>query len=442
MQARYVWHTPLEPTSGTVTHVNRSVSRAGTPRRKSGKKLNNLNFYKENLKDSQTDRILRPLFLATLTTNVIFITLSVALSLASLLFTGTTLTALPAAIAQTYLVINGASIASDGVIIGAIPLLPVTIVVAVTAVGVYRQVRERASLRQLYILLALTVGIPFLLTVTAALMLLDAAQVFSVVPPPWTAYVRVVIVHLVAFGLGLGPRLWKALLAHWGLPGFLLPAAAVALRLLATWSGIGLVFVVILLIANWQSVTSPLGAVLLLILYAPNAALAGSWILLGGDYRFGESSWSLFSVDSVPLPAHPWLTAVPGTVHPAAWLLIGLMAIATAVVLRSEPTYGLVAAVFTAVDTAVLIVISSGSVGVYGYVGPTWWLVVILTAVWPAVIGAVAMAIEKIRPQPPTVTVADTADGSNVMEENLDESSGAGIGDGNPAPSNPGSTED
>ncbi|MDY6049277.1 MAG: DUF6350 family protein [Corynebacterium sp.] len=377
--------------------------------------------------------------------NVIFVTLSVALSLASLLFTDTTLAALPAAIAQTYLVVNGAPIASDAVTIGAIPLLPVLLVITVTALSVHRLIKDRASLRQLYWLLGIVVGIPLALTLTAAAMLLDASQVFTVTPPPWTAYLRVMGVHVVAYGLGLGPRLWRALLKHWGLPSFLLPSALLALRLIAAWAGLGFAFVTILLIANWHTVIAPGAAVLLLLLYAPNAALAGSWILMGGDYRFGASSWSLFSVDSVPMPALPWLTAVPGTVHTGAWLLIGLLALVTAITVRRVPTYGLIAAVFCGLNTAILVALSSGTVGVYGYVGPTWWLVILLACVWPAAVGAVAMGLTRVSsprgdgaigtntPEPPTVTVSEdtvSEDKPEITEDSLNEGSGAGIGDG------------
>ena len=56
-------------------------------------------------------------------------------------------------------------------------------------------------------------------------------------------------------------------------------------------------------------------------------------------------------------------------------------------VLKNMPEYGLAVAPFTAIGMGILLYLSSGQVGVLGYVGSTWWLAVLLAAVYPAAIG-------------------------------------------------------
>ena len=352
---------------------------------------------------------IRRLVVPFIVSNVIIITFCIAISLAALLFTSTTLVALPAAIAQSFLVTNAAVISGTGHTIAVVPLLPACCVWFLTAWTTYGLVKKRASVRDLWIISATATGIPLLLTLTAAAMLWDAAGVFAVAPPPFTAYLRVAVLHMTAVAFGMGPRLWKALARRYGIRELWGDAAGGACRILGLWTVSGLVCAVVMVAIHWRAIGHPL----VTLGFAPNAAFAGAGILLGGDYRIGASSISLFSVETTALPPVQWMVGIPGSVHPAAPALIAVPLIVAVFALRRIPNLGLVASPFVAIGTLILIFLSSGNVGVYGYAGPTWWIVTGLAALYPAIIGIVGLLLTQRR----------KADEKNVDGEEWEEGS-------------------
>lgn len=360
-----------------------------------------------------TRRLVMPFIIS----NVIIITVSIAISLASLLFTSTTLVALPGSIAQTYIVINGGAISGSGQVISSVPLLPALCVGLLTARTTYSLVKTRASMRDLGIIFAMAVGIPFLLTLTATAMLWSASQVFAMALPPLLTFVRVVVLHAAAVLAGMGPRLWKALARRYAVPEAWVSSAYAALRLLALWMVAGFILVAAMTVVRWQPVGHPLVA----LGYVPNAAIGGASVLLGADFRVGESWVSLFSAHPGFLPPVQWLVAMPETVHPAAAFIMVVAFLIALFVLKDIPEYGLAVAPFTMVGMGILQLLQSGPVGVLGYVGSTWWLAILLAGVYPAAIGLGGIIIRLIRGKSvPTATEEaeqDSADSSTQRAE-------------------------
>lgn len=335
----------------------------------------------------------RRLVMPFITSNVIIVTVAIAISLASLLLTSTTLIALPGSIAQAYIVINGGAISGSGQVISSVPLLPALCVGLLTARTTYSLVKTRASMRDLGIIFAAAVGIPFLLTLTATAMLWSASQVFAMGLPPLLTFARVVILHAAAVLAGMGPRLWKALARRYAVPEAWVSSAYAALRLLAVWMVAGFILVAAMTAVRWQPVGHPLVA----LGYLPNAAIGGASVMLGADFRVGESWVSLFSAHPGVLPPVQWLVAMPESVHTAAAFIMVVAFLVALFVLKDMPEYGLAVAPFTMVGMGILQLLQSGPVGVLGYVGSTWWLAILLAGVYPAAIGLGGVLIRLIR---------------------------------------------
>ncbi|WPF66764.1 MULTISPECIES: DUF6350 family protein [unclassified Corynebacterium] len=294
----------------------------------------------------------------------------VVIAMTGLLVTSTSLGAMPATVAQLWLILNMAPIRLDGITLGLMPLLP--------AMGMIWLLSRARPTRRFEV--GLLLGVPLLLTGIAWLMLFDARAVYPVdVPSPW-AFLTTLIVHSLALLLGYRPwPQWAKDAVRYLL--YLLGAAAVVWIAVVAW--------------NWQA-TSP-GAVAVSLLYLPNAVIAAAAVLVGAEFHAGEASISLFSVHLVPLPPLP-LFAVPGQALPWAMALLLIPAgVAVALWWRRVPTWreavyaGGCAGALTLVGTY----LAGGQMGVYGATGPMEWLAALLVFVWVAGVGAAAGLVHK-----------------------------------------------
>lgn len=308
------------------------------------------------------------------------------------------LAALPATIADMWMVSHLAPVVYDDVTVGMLPLLPAIGVVAAVASRVRSVLRSKVSVLDIGVALGCTLVVPAILTVVAWLMLWDAAKVYDVGPPPiLQALATTIVVHLVAFVLGLGPRLWKALFKRYRLPvplvdgmsdafafaRYLALAALVVMLLLAVF---GLDRQRDMLASFPDSGGATLAALVVLsILYLPNALVGMASVLLGADVAFGGAQVSLFSIHLVPLPPTPLTALIPGSANPYAPALLLVTATAAAYAwVKAKPSLMQIlgGALGAGVIMLVLVVLSGGTLGWYGYVGPTWWLAPLLAAVW------------------------------------------------------------
>ena len=335
---------------------------------------------------------------AALLPNAIVLAFVIAAAFGGLLLTSTTLSALPATIAHLWLTLNAAPVSGRGVDISLMPLLPAFLV----GYGTYRRVRTspavRGGLKDMGLQAIWIVGIPVLLTLTAIVMLVDAATVFDVgVPNVAIALLRTAGIYIVAFLFGLRQPLWEATSARWGLEEALYQQVGRAVRL-CVWfmvAGGGVTLVSLGIhhqqIAELSSNYSPLGNLgvwLLSLLYLPNAALSGWALLMGSEFAMGVGSVSLYGSTLPPLPPVPLMAALPLSVSPYALALLVIPAvIMTIVVIRKVPTAveSLYLTVATMVVATCAFFYAGGTAGIYEYVGPTILLSIGLAVAWVAV---------------------------------------------------------
>lgn len=371
--------------------------------------------------------------------NIVVVLGLVVLGLAGLMLSSTTLTALPATLAQSWLVLNLVPAVAGGVEIGVLPMLPALGLAALIARRVHGAVKDRVSIADLVVLAACTLLVPVILTLVASVMMWDAGRVFEVSPPPLgDAILRTLAVHLVGLVVGMGARLWRALLRHYGLPDWLVDAAGSAWRFLVWLAGAALVVLVVLLAFGWQRQVDLLshfdGAggvaalVLISLLYLPNALVATSGVLMGSEFNLGEASVSLFSIHLVPLPTLPLMAVIPGTASEWAVVLLAIPAVIAAVLAyRARPSapQAVAGGLLAAVVMLVLCYLTRGAIGYYGPSGPMPWLTPALAFVWVAGVGlAVAGAgrlaelrNRELEPEPEAETETEPED-----EEALDDS--------------------
>lgn len=308
------------------------------------------------------------------------------------------LAALPATVAEMWLASHLAPVVYDGVTVSMLPLLPAIGIVAVVASRVRALVRSKVSVLDLGVALGCTLVVPAALTVIAWLTLWDASSSYDVSPPPiLEALVRTLIVHIVAFVLGLGSRVFKALARRYGVAVSLVDGALNAASF-TRYLGLAALVVALLLaafgverqrdmLAAFPDSGGATAAALVVItlLYLPNALVGLGSVLLGGDVTFGGAQVSLFSIHLVPLPPTPLTALVPGSVSDyAPALLLVTASVAAWVWVRAKPTLMQVlgGAVAGGAIALVLGYLAGGRLGWYGHVGPTWWLAPVLAAVW------------------------------------------------------------
>lgn len=333
----------------------------------------------------------------------------IVIAFAVCLFTGVPMAWLPTAIAMCLMVVNLVPLSAGGVTISVVPALPALILGLLLAGRIRRAFATKATIKDLLICLAWVIGLPVVIVLVAWLMLWDAGKVYDVAPPSLLAALpRVVVLHGAAMVLGMGPKLWEALLSRYKVPVFVPHGATAAARIMMWLAAAGFAVVIVALpfsigrqqeILNaYPNIDAPGIAALyvLSVLYLPNAVLNALAIIIGSELNFGGASLSLFSVHTVPFPPVPLLGLIPGQVHVWAPALMAIaMGVVLYVLIRSRVGFlhSLVAGVSAAALMAGAVYLGSGDLAAYGYVGPTFLSAVGLVAIWVAVLGVAAAAV-------------------------------------------------
>lgn len=393
-------------------------------------------FGKRNRTSAQTD--VGPTFTSRLRSflpvaalpNGIVVMVAIVFALIALIATSSSMAALPSTIAQFWLVVNMVPVQGAGHTIGYLPMLPAALLALVVAKRVHALVKEKVSLADLGVLLLCVLLIPILLTLTAAAMLYDASVVYPVgVPNIAVAMGMTALLHGSAFVIGMGRRLWRAILRRFSMPTWLVESALLGARGIAVLGAVSLAAVIISLGIHYRAVADSLnaydsgagvlGVVTLSVLYLPNAIVAAIAMFAGSEFNFGEGLYSLFGVNSVPLPPVPLLGALPASAHPWAAILLVVTGICMVnAVYRNVPRLGtgLAAAIFAGVYALVLSIFGSGSLGVYGNVGPHIWMTAGFILAWCAVVNTLAVAVVALVSR--RVASAD-ADDSDYVDDGL-----------------------
>lgn len=346
--------------------------------------------------------------------HVITLALLILFGLIGVLFAGEQFSALAAAVAQMWFGLHLVPVTAGEGTLGALPLVPPMLLVAFVARRVFVAVRDRVSISDLAVLAGCVILLPLVLTAIAMWVVHDASSQMAVaVPNAGAALARVAAIHALAFLLGLGGRLWRALLRRYGLPEWLLTSFGVAARylgilLLAGVTVAGLVMalnhrVLSELFGLYDAPGAAVGLVVISLLYLPNAALSAASVLLGGEFHFGEESVSLFGVHPVALPPFPLLTALPTSVPEYAWALLFIPVSLAAVLayrdlqsIKRPVVAALCSGVMVAAMMAILAWLVTGQVGFYGTVGPLLGLTAGLAGLWLGGIGAAASLVHHL----------------------------------------------
>lgn len=331
------------------------------------------------------------------------VTLALVCAVAVIIGVGGSMRAIPAMIGSFWMMVNLAPVSFSGAELGVAPLLPALLILLGHARRVRTACGNRISVRDIRAFGALSMGVPAVVTVIAWLMLWDASHVFDVSPPNiLLALLTTVLFNGVVFAIGLGPRIWRALLLRRGLPTWPVESVLLAGRFAAVLVSAGAVAVVVQLLLNIGGVSDAydiaggaagvLGLTLLSLLYLPNLAVGGAAVLLGGEMHVGDASASLFAVTNANLPPLPLLAAMPNgdlRFGPVLLIIPAVLAIGTVYLYLRGRSY-VEAPLWTAVGGGVAAAVTGfllawaagGTLGYFGGVGPLLWLTPLLFLGW------------------------------------------------------------
>lgn len=339
---------------------------------------------------------------------------AVVLAVLGVVIAGAGFVVVPASIASIWMLFNLGGIGYNGTILSLLPALPAMLMVAFIAWRVRREVAGRVSIRDVRALVGTYLVVPMLLTFIAWLMLVDASNVLQRLKVPNLAMAlgSTLVLHATAIVIGMGQRLIRALLRRRSWPEWLILSGRLAAKYVL-WLGIaGLL--VSLISLGWHfgtfreayaitdSFSDKVLLTLLSIAYLPNIALGAVGVLVGAPVNMGPAEVTLFTVTPGILPPLPALAAMPQSHVSSAFGVLLVVPVIVAVVcvlrllrsVRIDRPYIVVVtgAAMAGVFTALLALVFSGEVGIYGWTGPSWWLTALLSSVWMAAPGAIVVA--------------------------------------------------
>lgn len=350
--------------------------------------------------------------------------LVVIVAVVALMFTATSMVNLPATIAQLWLSLNMGAVSGSGQTISVLPMLPGLLFFWAIAWRVHQAVKDRASIADLFVLLGLTVAAPLILSLVAGAMLLDASAVLNVGVPPVYWLLRILLLHICAMFLGMGPRLWRALARRYGVPEWLVDAGTQARRFVLIFAAVATVIVVIITAVNHQAFGATLagyegasiaGLIFLSLLYLPNIVVFCMGVILGAPLSFGEASISLFSVHTVPLPPLPILAALPASAPQWGVALLVIPAVIAAWIFVKNPmrfSVNIATAGFAAMFIVLLGLYAGGVLGVYNYVGLNLLIAGGMVLAYLLIVGLLIFGIDKLRTPVPSEEIEASDDGS------------------------------
>ncbi|ARU45800.2 DUF6350 family protein [Corynebacterium silvaticum] len=353
---------------------------------------------------------LRSLLPTVLVPNAIVLIAIIIFSLIVLIATSTPMAAMPATVAETWLALNLAPVSGRGISVALLPMLPAIGVVALVARRIYKAVKDRISLHDLLILLCGALGIPTLITLTACAMLWDASSVFDVASPNVFAAVgTVILLHACAFMIGMGTRLWRALVRRYGVPSWVVDSVLLAVRAVGYLLLAAFIVFLISLAVHYRAFAESLqgyssagivGVMVVSLAYLPNAVVASLAVIVGSSLELGQGSVSLFAATLVPTPPVPVFAALPTSMVPAVMTVVLVPVVAVSLALWNRVSDFLSAAATTVaagIGTLILSFFAGGCLGVYGYVGPLMWLTPLMVMLMVGVVSLTAVTFARYR---------------------------------------------
>ncbi|MGX9293947.1 DUF6350 family protein [Tsukamurella paurometabola] len=357
----------------------------------------------------------RPLFVMAFGPSLVTLATTLVVGLGVLLTTSTGLGAIVPTVAGLWLAVHQVPVTISDITLGVLPLIPTVALVLGVARAARRAGGEGRALADLRSVLLCAIAGPALFTAIALAVVNDAAGRYTIgTPPPLTAFVATVAVHLGAALLGLAPAYWRDAARFLRIPGWVDDCARLAGRALLTFGAAGLVIVVVRLVIRWETVfelvrsgndgVGMVSLVVLSLLYLPNAVIAAAALPLGATVDLGPISLSVFSAVPGRAPGVPILAVLPQ--GPSPWYLLLLLAVPAVVAVQVGrrcaarsldlgPTVTAVAAtaVLTATGFAAAAFVAGGELGGFGYAGADLLQVFGFTLGWVGLVGVLAALV-------------------------------------------------
>lgn len=390
---------------------------------------------------------------AVLVTHASAVAVVVSLAIITILTSGAPAMTFPATLAASWLVTNGAPIGVGGTVLGVPPSLLAIVFSAWQAMRIRTSVRERVAISDVRTLALCALLVPAALTGIALGMVADASTVLPVsVEQPWICVAKTLVIALIAVLLGLGSKLWRALLRFYNLPRWLLDAGQMACLFLAAIWLAGAAATILALIAHASAVGSALatapsaagkaGLLLVSLLYLPTVALGGAVVMMGGEAHIGPALISIFGVSQAQLPPVPVLAAVPTGAAPGVtgFLVLVVPAVISVTVFRRHLAGRTIASPYlTVAVTAVIACVGmlattwvvSGPLGLYGWTGITVSAAGLAALAWVLVPGVLYLAVSGWagRGGVPAWLTSGRQDDSDDYDDAADYSTSRGAGD-------------
>ncbi|BDD81173.1 hypothetical protein TPB0596_09360 [Tsukamurella pulmonis] len=357
----------------------------------------------------------RPLFVMAFGPSLVTLASTLVVGAIVLLSTSTGFGAIVPTVAGLWLAVHQVPVTISDITLGVLPLVPTIALVVGVARAARRAGGEGRPLADLRSVLLCAIAGPALFTAIALAVVNDAAGRYTIgTPPPLTAFVATVAVHLGAALIGLAPAYWRDAARFLRIPGWVDDCARLAGRALLAFGAVGLALVVVRLLIRWETVfelvrsgndaAGMISLVLLSLLYLPNVVIAGAALPLGATVDLGPISMSLFSAVPGRAPGVPILAVLPQ--GPSPWYLLPLLAVPAFVAVQVGrrcaarsldlgPTVTAVAstALIAAVGFGAAAFLAGGELGGFGYAGADLAQVFLFTLGWIGLVGVLAALV-------------------------------------------------
>ncbi len=315
-----------------------------------------------------------------------------AITLIQLVVANSDLTGTLGAVASLWLAVHGVPISIAGQQLGALPLLPMGLMVWATARTTAHITPARGSWFLIRWIVASAVGGPLFLTAVALAVIHDAASVLTELQTPnaLRAFASVAAVHGLGAVIGVWPAAGPRVMAALGAPRWVLDAVRPALFGVAALLALSCAAVAGSLIVHWGtmhdlygitgSLFGQLSLTLLSLVYLPNVVLGAAAVAVGSSAHIGFATFSAFTVFGGDIPALPILAAAPTPPLGPVWVALLIIGAASGVAIGQQcalrplpPPLAMaklaVASTLAAVILALLAFTASGLLGNFGHVG-------------------------------------------------------------------------
>nr|WP_313676314.1 DUF6350 family protein [Mycolicibacterium sp.] len=315
-----------------------------------------------------------------------------AVVLVQLVVANSDLTGTFGAVATLWLAVHEVPVKIAGQQLGALPLVPVGLMVWATARATARVTPDRASWFVVRWIVASALGGPLLIAAMLLAVIHDAASVITDLQTPnaLRAFVGVAVVHGLGALIGVWPRIGSRVSALLGPPRWVGDAVRPAMIGVAALLALSTAVVAASLVVHWGTMQELFGITdsffgqfsltVLSLLYLPNVAIGAAAVAVGSSAHIGFATFSAFTVFGGDIPALPILAAAPTPPLGPVWvalLIIGAsagVAVGQQCARRPLPFHLAfakltIASLLAAVVLALLAVAAGGPLGNFGNIG-------------------------------------------------------------------------